>query len=100
MRPVVAQTTAELGLRPVAKALGTSVSAMATRGFFMSARAHSRSMTPCSWGACSGVTRWPPMPKRAILSENQYWTKRMTAANTSTMPMDRPKAIRSPMTAP
>ncbi len=55
--PVVAHTTAELGLRPVAKALGTSVSAMATRGFFMSARAQSRSMTPCSWGACSGVTR-------------------------------------------
>ncbi len=41
-------------------------------------------MTPWSWGACSGVTMWPPMPNRAILSENQYWTKRMTAANTST----------------
>ncbi len=84
MRPEVAHTTALLGLRPVAKALGTSVSAMATRGFFMSARAHSRSMTPWSWGACSGVTTWPPMPNRAILSENQYWTKRMMAAKTST----------------
>ena len=56
MRPDVAHTTALLGLRPVANALGTSVSARATRGFFMSARAHSRSITPWSSGACSGVT--------------------------------------------
>ena len=62
MSPVVAHTTALLGLRPVAKALGTSVSATATRGFFMSAMAQSRSMAPWSWGACSGVTMRPPMP--------------------------------------
>ena len=62
-----------LGLRPVAKALGMSASAMATRGFGMSARAHRRSTTPCSSGSCSGVTMWPCMPHRAILSENQYW---------------------------
>ena len=62
IRPAVAQTTALLGLRPVAKALGTSVSATATLGFFMSAMAQSRSMAPWSWGACSGVTMCPPMP--------------------------------------
>ena len=50
-----------------------SVSAMATRGLGMSARAQSRSMAPWSSGACSGVTMWPCMPHRAILSENQYW---------------------------
>ena len=72
-RPVVAHTTAALGLRPVAKALGMSVSAMATRGLGMSARAQSRSTAPCSSGASSGVTIRPCMPHRAILSENQYW---------------------------
>ena len=56
MMPRVAHTTAFLGLRPVAKALGMSTSATATRGFFMSASAHSRSTTPCSSGSCSGVT--------------------------------------------
>ncbi len=98
--PVVAQTTALFGLRPVAKALGTSVSATATRGFFMSARAQRRSMTPCNWGACSGVTTWPPMPNRAILSENQYWTKSRAAASTRTTAYEMPTAIRSPTTAP
>jgi hypothetical protein len=70
--PEVAQTTAALGLRPVAKALGMSTSAMATRGLGMSARAHKRSMIPCSSGSCSGVTMCPCIDHRAILSENQY----------------------------
>ena len=43
MMPVVAQTTACFGERPVANALGTSVSAIATFGLGMSASAHSRS---------------------------------------------------------
>ena len=72
-RPVVAHTTAAFGLRPVAKALGMSTSAMATRGLGMSARAHSRSMIPWSSGSCSGVTTWPCIDHMAILSENQYW---------------------------
>ena len=67
--PVVAQTTASLGLRPVAKALGTSLSAMATRGFGMSARAQSRSTMPWSWGASAGVTSWAFIEKRAIFDE-------------------------------
>ena len=61
-RPVVTQTTERDGDRPVANALGMSVSATATRGLGMSAMAHSRSMAPWSWGACSGVTIRPPMP--------------------------------------
>ena len=72
-RPVVTQTTAALGLRPVAKALGMSVVAMATRGLGMSASAHSRSTTPCSSGACSGVTSLACMAYMAILALNQYW---------------------------
>ena len=48
------QTTAALGLRPVAKALGMSVVAMATLGLGMSASAHSRSTTPCSCGRLLG----------------------------------------------
>ena len=54
--PVVTQTTERSGERPVAKALGSAVSAIATRGLGMSARAQSRSIMPCSSGACSGVT--------------------------------------------
>lgn len=61
MRPVVTQTTAWLALRPVANALGRSISETATWGLGMSAVAHSRSMTPCNWGCSSGVTRCPCM---------------------------------------
>ena len=38
-----------VGLRPVAKALGMSISATPTRGFFMSASRQSRSTISCSW---------------------------------------------------
>lgn len=70
-RPVVAQTRAVFSLRPVANAFGTSLSAMATLGFGMSARAQIRSMVPCSSGACSGVTSRAPMPYAAMRSLNQ-----------------------------
>ena len=83
-RPEVTQTTEDLGLRPVAKALGMSVVAMATLGLGMSARAHSRSTTPCSSGACSGVTSLACMAYMAILALNQYWQKISTRAITST----------------
>ena len=75
-RPVVTQTTAALGLRPVANALGTSVCAMATRGLGMSANATRRSITPWSSGACSGVTSLACMAYMAILALNQYWANR------------------------
>ena len=81
-RPVVTHTTAALGLRPVAKALGMSVVAMATLGLGMSARAHSRSTTPCSSGACSGVTSLACMAYMAILALNQYWQNRTPTAMT------------------
>ena len=72
-RPLVTHTTDDLGLRPVAKALGMSVVAMATFGLGMSASAHRRSTTPWSWGACSGVTSLACMAYMAILALNQYW---------------------------
>ncbi len=76
------QTTAALGLRPVAKALGMSVVAMATRGLGMSASAHRRSTTPCSSGACSGVTSLACMAYMAILALNQYWQNSSPTAMT------------------
>ena len=82
--PDVTQTTDDLGLRPVAKALGMSVVAMATLGLGMSASAQSRSTTPCSSGACSGVTSLACMAYMAILALNQYWQKIRTRAMTST----------------
>ena len=77
---MVTQTTAALGLRPVAKAFGMSVCAIATLGLGMSARAHSRSTTPCSSGACSGVTSLACMAYMAILALNQYWQNRTPTA--------------------
>ena len=56
-------------LRPVAKALGMRVGAIATRGLSMSASAHSRSTMACSSGASFGVTTLAPAADSAILSE-------------------------------
>ena len=71
--PVVTQTTARFGERPVAKALGMSTSEMPTRGFGMSASAQSRSIMPCSSGASSGVTWRARMARMATLSEAHHW---------------------------
>ena len=71
--PVVTQTTDRSGDRPVAKALGTEVSAMPTRGLGMSASAQSRSIIPCSSGACSGVTSRARIARIATLSELYHW---------------------------
>ena len=51
MMPVVAQTVADLGERPSAKALGIRVSATATFGFGRSACTHRRSIIAWSSGA-------------------------------------------------
>ena len=66
---MVTQSTEFLLLRPVAKAFGMRVGAIATRGLCMSASAHSRSTMPCSSGACCGVTSPAPAVRSAILSE-------------------------------
>ena len=71
--PVVTHTTARSGERPVAKALGRSMSEMPTRGLGMSARAQSRSIMPCSSGASSGVTSRARIARMAILSEDHHW---------------------------
>ena len=52
-RPVVTQTTACFGERPVAKAFGTGVSMIAILGFGRSAIAQRRSTMSCSAGASS-----------------------------------------------
>src|SRR5215212_6114389 len=74
--PVVTQTTACCWLRPVAKALGMSESAIATLGLGMLARAHSRSTVWWSSGACSGDTTRPRIADRARRSEKKYWKNR------------------------
>ena len=96
-RPVVTHTTDDLGLRPVAKALGMSVCAIATRGLGMSASAHSRSTTPCSSGACSGVTSLACMAYMAILALNQYWQNSTANAMTRTRTRLWRKQKRRPM---
>ena len=50
IRPVVTHSTDLSALRPVAKAFGMGLWAMATRGLGMSASAHTRSTMPCSSG--------------------------------------------------
>ena len=67
--PVVTQTAACLGERPVAKAFGTGVSMIATRGFGRSAIAQRRSTMSCSAGASSRVTTFAPAADKASLSE-------------------------------
>ena len=71
-RPWVAQTTATLLLRPVAKAFGIYVGAIATRGLGMLASAQSRSTTWCSRAASGescGPTSRAPDARSAILSD-------------------------------
>ena len=82
--PVVTQTTARFVLRPVANALGMSVSAMATAGLGMSAIAHSRSTMACSCGACSGVTTRADIENRATRSEKYHWAHAEPPARIST----------------
>ena len=71
--PVVTATAACFWLRPVAKAFGTSLSMIATRGFCRSASAHSRSIMSCSSGASSRSTIFAPAALSASLSEVKYW---------------------------
>jgi len=81
----VAQTTALLGLRPVANAFGTSTSAIATAGLGMSAKAHNRSMTACNSGASAGATIRPCIAYSAMRSENQYCANSNPPATTTAM---------------
>ena len=87
-RPRVTATAACFGLRPVAKAFGTSVSMSAIRGFGRSAIAQSRSTMSCSCGAWSRSTILAPAAARASLSEVKYWKKASAPTITSmkTMP--------------
>ena len=71
--PVVTQTAACFGERPVANAFGTGVSMIATFGFGRSAIAQRRSIMSCSSGASSRLTILAPAARRASLSEVKYW---------------------------
>jgi hypothetical protein len=82
---VVTQTTAWSALRPVANAFGRSTSAIATRGFGMSASAHSRSITPCSSGASCGVTSRARIAFSASVSELYHWNQAIPRATTPMM---------------
>jgi len=65
----VTATAACFGLRPVAKAFGTSVSIRAIRGFGRSAIAQRRSTMSCRAGASSRETTFAPAAASASLSE-------------------------------
>ncbi len=84
------QTIARSGLRPVANAFGTSVSAIATLGFGVSDNAHSRSMTPCSCGASCGLTSRAPSARSATLSLATYWKTANPPAISSTSTGEMP----------
>ena len=81
--PVVTATAACFGLRPVAKALGTSVSTIAIFGLGRSASAQSRSTMSCNSGAWSRSTTFAPAAASASLSEVKYWKKAIAAMITS-----------------
>ena len=81
MIPVVAQTVADLGERPSAKAFGIRVSATAILGFGRSAWMHRRSIIACSSGASAGDTSRAPMARSASLSE----PNRLTSASPPAM---------------
>ena len=86
---MVTHTAERSGERPVAKALGMWLSAIATRGLGMSAIAQSRSIMPCSSGACSGVTTRAPIARSATVSERHHW-KKATPMPASPIRMARP----------
>ena len=91
MMPWVTQTRALFWLRPVAKALGTSVMATATLGFGISARSTRRSIMAWSLGYSSGVTSVAFMERRTSLSDANHWMPSMTAAMTMTNAMGTPR---------
>ncbi len=82
--PVVQQTAACAGFRPVAKALGEGSSLMYTRGLGMPAAAASSATIWCSSGACSGETSTPWAARTAMVSlfqyERPFMARAMTAA--------------------
>ena len=81
MIPVVAQTVADFGERPSAKAFGMRVSATAIFGFGRSAWMHRRSIIACSSGASAGVTSRAPIARRASLSEPNRWNSGQPAGD-------------------
>jgi len=87
-RPVVAQTVAVFGERPIANAFGMRVSAIATRGFGRSAWTHSRSTIACSCGASCGETSRAPIARSASLSDvNSCRSSSPPAITAMTMPL-------------
>ena len=96
MMPVVQQTTALLGERPMANAFGTLVSAIASLGFGRSAWMQRRSIIACRPGACSGVTSLAPIAARPILSDRNSCPTSSAPRMTTMMPTPAPAANRTP----
>src|SRR5574344_1768768 len=94
MIPVVTATAAWEGLRPVAKAFGTSERMMHTFGIGSSALAARRCTRRYSSGACSEETSWAPYARSTMLSLNQYEKKFMAKDRINMMaaPCEPPKA--------
>ena len=92
--PVVTATTALLGLRPVAKALGCSCGATATTGMGSPARWRSRSTIRYSSGACASVTTWARYIRSTSRSEKKYMTKlnRLPMTRAKTRPCEPPSS--------
>ena len=80
--PVVTATTALVGLRPVAKALGCSCGATATTGIGRPARWRRRSTIRYSSGASASVTTLAPYIRSTRRSEKKYITKLKRLPNT------------------
>ena len=76
MMPVVAQTVALFGERPIAKAFGTSVSATAIFGLGRSAWMQRRSIIACRPGASSGETSLAPIGRQGELVREQQLRQR------------------------
>ena len=79
--------------RPSANAFGIRASAIATRGFGMSATRHSRSMIECRSGASAADTSRARIACSAILSEANSCTPKKAAAITRTIAAPAPAAI-------
>ena len=99
MMPVVAHTVAFFCERPIANALGTSMSATAIFGFGRSAWMQSRSIIECSPGASAGETSFAPIAASASLSEKNSWAAVIAPITTTIVTAPAPAAISAPTKA-
>ena len=97
MIPVVAQTVALFGERPIAKAFGIAVCATATRGLGRSAWTHSRSIIACSSGASAGVTSLRAHRRQRELVRDEQLDQQQPAGDHDDRTAPTPAANSAPM---